>query len=264
MLNVFFSKTYNSVLLTLVLLMAVVALGSYTHVALKQSNYSVGTSPSITITGTGEVMAVPDIAQFSFSVRAEGDDAASAQESSGTAINAIMDYLKDSGIDEKDIKTENYSLYPKYRYEQGPCVSVAYCPPGEQVADGFEVSQTITVKVREIDDASAVLAGVGDKGATDISGLNFTIDDIDILKDEARQSAITDARTQAKRLAKDLGVHLGRLVSYSENQPNYPVPYYGSAMMEAVGGAKDSFVGPDIPVGEDKITSNVSLTFELR
>lgn len=262
MLNVFFSKTYNSVLLTLVLVAVVVALGAYTNMVLKQVDQSAMVSPSISVTGTGEVTTVPDIAQFSFSVRAEGDDAISAQESSGTVINAVMAYLKESGIEEKDIKTENYSLFPKYKYEQRPCISIGYCPPGEQTEDGFEVSQTVTVKVRAIDNAGTILAGVGQKGATDISNINFTIDDPDALKAEARKLAIEDARDQAKKLAKDLDVRLGRLVSYSEAQPNYPGPYYKTARMESA--VEDSFTGPDIPVGEDKIINNVYLTFEIR
>ena len=263
MLNIFFSKTYNSVLLTLVLIAMVVSLGAYTNMTLKQADRSDLPMPSITVTGKGEVKAVPDIAQFSFSVLAEGSDAIKAQELSGTAINEIVAYLKESGIAEKDIKTENYSLAPKYKYEPAPCATFGYCPPGDQVVDGFEVSQTITVKVRATDKAGVILAGIGEKGATNISSLDFTIDDPDTLMAEARQLAINDARTQAKKLAADLGVRLGHLLSYSENQPNYPVPFYGKAMLEAVS-ADASFSGPELPVGENKITSNVSLTFELR
>jgi uncharacterized protein YggE len=91
-------------------------------------------------------LAVPDVGQFSFSVMAEGPDATVAQEKSGVKINDIVKYLKEQGIEEKDIKTLGYNLSPKWRYEEKPCPFGSYCPPGEQIQDGFEVSQTIYSK----------------------------------------------------------------------------------------------------------------------
>jgi hypothetical protein len=261
MQNNFFNKNYNSALITLVLASIIIALGSYTYLTLTKVDEDGEAHPTIVVPGKGEVTAKPDIAQFSFSVEAEGADAATAQEMSGTVINKIMSYLKDSGIEEKDIKTQNYSLYPKYKFEPRTCTTIGYCPPGDRIADGFSVSQTIIVKVRAIDTASSLLAGVGEKGATNISSLEFTIDDVDVLTAEARQLAIEDAKKQAKQLAKDLGVSLGRLVGYSENG-NSPTPYYSSPMM-AEASTKDTFSGPDLPTGENNITSNVNLTFEL-
>src|SRR5690606_4534245 len=103
---------------------------------------------TISVRGEGEVMARPDIGTFSFSVMAEGADATAAQNDSATKINAITDHLKGAGIEERDIKTSSYNLNPKYRYETRPCPVNTYCPPGNPVIDGYEVSQTITVKVR--------------------------------------------------------------------------------------------------------------------
>ena len=105
MQNSFFSKNYTSLLATLVLVGVIVALGAYTKLTLTKADSSIEDHATIVVPGKGEVTAKPDIAQFSFSVQAEGDDAATAQEKSGTAINAIMAYLKEHGIEEKDIKT---------------------------------------------------------------------------------------------------------------------------------------------------------------
>lgn len=260
----FLSSAFNRFLVTVILVGAIVALGAYAYLTLKQANQWNSGPTTINVLGTGEVTARPDIAQFSFSVRAEGTDAAAAQEKSGTVINTLNEYLKEQGIDEKDIKTENYTLNPKYKYESKPCMMNSYCPPGNPVIDGFEVSQTITVKVRAIDKAGTLLAGVGDKGATDISGLNFTVDDNAKLKADARTLAIADAQAQADTLASDLKVKLVRMISYYEDTPMMPYAGgYGAPMMDSAMGAK-SFESVAVPTGENKVVSTVTLTYEIK
>jgi uncharacterized protein YggE len=260
----FFSTPYNRILGTFVLVAIVVALGSYTYFTLKQANQWSSGQTTIRVTGTGEVLAKPDIAQFSFSVRGEGQDAVAAQEKSSVAINAIMEYLHSVDIADKDIKTEGYNLYPKYSYAEKPCEYGRYCPPGEQISDGFEVTQTITVKVRVIDKAGSILAQIGQLGATDLSGLGFTVDDDQVLLDEARALAIIDAQAQADILAEALGVTLVKMVGYSEDIPG--MPYYngyGGATMDVAAPAK-SFVAPAVPTGENKTVSQVTLSYQVK
>jgi uncharacterized protein YggE len=229
----------------------------------KQASHITDVNPAlISVTGTGEATAKPDIAQSSFSVHAEGADAKTAQDQSATAINAITKYLKEQGIDDKDIKTENYYLSPKYTYIQKPCVYGAVCPPGEQTQDGFEVSQTISVKVRKIDTAGAMLSQVGTLGATDISGLNFIVDDEEKVKADARALAITDAKAKAEKLAASLGVQLVRIMSFDENGGG-GYPMYSTAPMADRAGTKEAIV-PSVPTGENKTTSNVTITYEIK
>src|SRR3989338_6144941 len=92
------------------------------------------------------------------------------------------------------------------------------CPPrpGKSVISGYEASESITVKVRNTDDVGTIMQGLGTIGVSNLSGPNFSIDDEDALKAEARKKAIDDAREKAKILAKDLGVRLGRISSFSE------------------------------------------------
>jgi uncharacterized protein YggE len=208
------------------------------------------------------VVAKPDVAQFSFSVRAEGADATEAQGKSATAINNVMSYLKENGVGEKDIKTEGYNLVPKYTFEQKPCAFGTYCQPGEQKQNGFEVFQTVTVKVRDITKAGAVLGGVGAKGATDISGLNFTVEDEEKAKSDARALAIEDAQKQAEELAKSLGVTIVKMTSYYEDTP--AMPYYAGANMDMAMAKSESMPVPEVPVGESKTVSTVNLTYEIK
>ncbi len=249
-------------LFSLGLLMAIIALGSYAMLNFEKKNYVSNMPTTISVMGKGEVTAVPDIGRFSFSVTAEGATAAAAQEASGTKINDIMAYLREQGVEDKDIKTDYYNMYPKYKYEERPCAFGMYCPPGEQIEDGFEVSQTITVKVRATDKAPTIISGVGEKGATNISGLEFTIDDTDALRAQAQAEAIKDAKEKADILAKDLGVKIVRLVSYYENMPYYGEPYYAKTM--SMDAASESFGGAEMPMGEQDTTVEVNVTYEVQ
>lgn len=249
----------------LALLMTIIALGSYAILNFTKVEFLNPTPATISVMGEGEVLAVPDIGQFSFSVNASADDAATAQELSGTKINEILAYLKGEGIEEKDIKTQNYNLYPKYRYEERICaLGVSYCPPGERIPDGFEVTQTISVKIRATDTAGAVIAGVGERGATNISGLNFTIDDTDALRADARAAAIADAQAKADVLAGQLGVRIVRLANYSEGG-GFPEPYLQTRTMAFDAAVEEAgFGGAELPVGEESTQVQVSITYEVQ
>jgi len=222
---------------------------------------------TITVTGMGEVFAVPDIAEFNATVMEEGDDVKAAQEKATEKINAIISYLKGEGIDEKDIRTIDYSANPKYEWSTQVCADRGYCPGGKQTLVGFQVSQTVSVKVRDTDQAGDLLAGVGDRGVSSVSGLNFTMDDQDAVEAEARDEAIADAKAKAEELAKSLGVSLVRIVGFSENGGG--IPYYTRNAAYGMGGAdmavaQEAAPAPDIPKGENKIISNVSLTYEIQ
>lgn len=260
----FLSLWYVQVLLVLILVSIVAALAAYTKLTLRESRYGEYGMATINVRGEGEVMARPDIGTFSFSVMAEGDDAASAQNESAEKINAITAYLAEQGIEEKDIKTSSYYLNPKYTYPTRPCAVGMYCPPGEAVIDGYEVSQTVEVKVRDLDKSGDLITGVGERGATNISGLSFTVDDESVLKAEARAAAIEDAKEKAEKLANDLGVRLVRITGYYEEEfyPPYGYGGYDMAMERSV--AQSAGVSPNMPTGENQVSSIVSVTFEIR
>jgi len=252
-------------LVMLVLASATIALLVYAHATYKMSRNQFGPT-TINVQGEGEVLAKPDIGSFSFSVRAEGENAAQAQEKSAEINNKVIAYLKEQGVEEKDIKTQYYNLNPKYRYEERVCPFGSYCPPGEPIIDGYEVNQNVTVKVRDLDKSGDLITGVGERGATDISGLSFTIDDTAALEAEAREMAIKDAREKAEKLAKDLDSRLIRMIGYYEEQGGYPIPYgMGGDMMEKSMVAMDSAaVSPELPTGEDTVRKVVNITYEIR
>lgn len=261
----FFSSKTTRVLVSVALGMLILALASYAILNFKNARTAGEMPANISVEGRGEVQAVPDVGQFSFSVLASGATASEVQEASGTKINDILAYLKAEGVEEKDIKTQDYNLYPKYRWEERACAVGMYCPPGEQVQDGFEVTQTVTVKVRDTAKAGTLVAGVGDKGATNISGISFVVDDEEALKAQARDVAIADAKAKAEKLADQLGVDLIRIVSFYENPGYYPMPMYEKSYdmvaQEGMGGANTA---PSMPTGEQTTTIMVNITYEIR
>lgn len=216
---------------------------------------------TISVQGEGEVFAVPDTAQFSFSVIKEGESAEAVQEEAARISNEAIAYLKENGVEDRDIKIIGYNVYPRYEWREIQCITYP-CPSGERELVGFEINQSIQVKVRDTEKAGELLAGVGDFGVEQISGLQFTIEDEDELQREARQEAVADAKEKAEALADDLGVRLVRIVNFNEYGSPTAYPRVESAY--GLGGSADSKVTPDIPVGENRITSSVNITYEIR
>ncbi|KKU58177.1 MAG: hypothetical protein UX81_C0025G0018 [Parcubacteria group bacterium GW2011_GWA2_47_12] len=227
----------------------------------------IGTNPQaqsiISVSGKGEVVAVPDIANFSFSVEKESLMVADAQADVAKRTNDIVAFLKKNGVEEKDIKTSGYNIYPRYEYQtRGDGVSVIYPDGGKRYLEAYVVSQSISVKVRAVGDAGKLLSGIGELGAENVSGLSFDFDKRDEMIKEARGKAIAEARAEAENLANALGVRLVRIVSYNNNG-GYPI-YYAKAEAASYGMGGGGRVTPEIPVGEDKIISQVNITYEIK
>ena len=226
----------------------------------------IGSNPNtqgvISVSGLGEVFAVPDIGTFTYSVVETADTVSAAQKVATEKGNKILEFLKGEGVDEKDIKTIGYNIYPKYEYSTAVC-SPTYCPPGRSEISGYEVSQSVEVKVRKTEEVGGLLEGVGSLGASNVSSLSFSIEDEEELKAEAREKAIKNAKEKADKLAKGLNVRLVRVISFNENSDGYPyLKYEGYAM--GLGGGDSVPASPEIPTGENKITSNVTISYEIR
>ncbi len=208
---------------------------------------------TISVSGEGTVTTAPDIARLSLGVVTGRKATATAViDQLDKEMNAVIDAIKAQGVAEKDIRTETFALNPTYDWIDG-----------RQVPRGFEGSQMLTVKVRNLDKAGAVLTAATEAGANDAGGVQFTIDDPEVQRQQARQEAIDQAKQRAEALAKQLGVSLGRLVQFSENSGGYTPPMYYMAdySKEARGAAAPSVA---LPAGEQDTVVTVNLTYELR
>lgn len=227
----------------------------------KTSDYP---SNVITVDGIGEVNASPDVATFSFTIRETADTTDEAGTKVNEKMETVSEYLEDFGVEEVDVKTTGYNIYPKYEWKQETCLFDAPCPPGKNELVGYEASQSVSVKIREIDDAGEALSGIGALNVSNISSLQFTIDDDASLKEEAQKLAIADAKSRAKRLTKELGVSLKGVVSFYENSGGYPEPYYMETRAMSVDSEAAFNKAAVLPTGENTVTSRVSITYEIK
>ncbi len=221
----------------------------------------VATVSTISVNGKGEAISIPDIAEFSFGVTENAKTVKEAQDKATARTNAAIDAVKKGGVDQKDIKTLAYNITPHYDYQQIYCVTTP-CPGGKNVLNGYDVSQTIQVKVRDLSKAGDIFGTIGNTGVQSVDNLSFSIDDIDAVKATARAHAITNAQARAKKIASDLGVTLVRVTSYSDDIANMMYSYTPTMAMDASMMKGQS--SPQIPAGEQKVTANVVITYEIR
>ncbi len=258
-------KLYQGLRIALIVFLAVIVASSFTNMNYdKYDNKPVNT---ISLSGHGEVQAVPDIANVDFTIRKEAKTVKDAQDAVSQVEKKVLDLLKTDNIADKDIKAQSVSFNPKYEYQYTgtlvPCNQFG-CPPrpGQNVITGYEAYESISLKIRNTDDTGKVIQGLGTLGVTELNGPNFTVDNEDALKATARKSAIVDAQTKAKALANDLGIRLGKITSFSESG-NYPVPMYAKAMMGATLDTASSAPAV-VPAGENTISSDVTITYEIK
>lgn len=221
-----------------------------------------GNRNTISVTGKAEKFAAPDLVRFTFTKTQEALVIGEAQKEVTERINDALAMLKEKGVAEKDIKTISYNVYPRYEYFQ-PVKTAGYYKEGKRVLAGYVVSQTIEAKVRKLDAVGDIIGQLGEIGVEEISSLSFEIDKEEDIRREARQEAIKDAQEKARELARDLGVRIVEIAGYSENGSYPPVfyskmesfsPYAGDAANES----------PRLPAGENKLTSQVTITYEVR
>lgn len=216
---------------------------------------------TITVTGDGKAMFAPDVARVSFTIMNTAASVSAAQEATTKQANAALEFVKGQGVADKDVRTTSYNIYPKYSNPR-PCPAGVFCTAvGDPEIIGYQVSQSVQVTIRDLSSVGAFLAGLGKLQVQNVSGPDFALDDATAGYDAARADAIAKAKTQADLLSKQLGVHLGKIVSFSESSGGYPSP-----MMYGMGGAVDAKMvsTPNIPTGENTYNATVSITYEIR
>lgn len=239
-------------------------LGVFLLVSTNQKLNTATTTNTVTFSGEGKVIAKPDIAVVSFSIVTEAATSKAAQDANSPQSKAVTDFLNQQGVEEKDIKTTRYNIYPTYSFNSRPCplgVDASYPCGGKSTISGYQLTQSFEVKIRNLDKASVIVDGLVTAGANNIGQLDFTIDEPEKLQDEARAKAIADAKAKAKTLEKQIGIRLGKIINFSENTGGYPIYYLkAQALPENSGGD----TGPSLPSGENEITVNVTLTYQIK
>jgi uncharacterized protein YggE len=225
----------------------------------EMGHVKIGETPTISVSGTGKASTPPTIAQISFTVEERAGSEQDAQTAATKKTDAALASLKKLEIKDADIQTTGYQIYPQY--ETPNCKPGVPCPQSTKISN-YQVSQSVTVKVRDTSKAGEVLQALGTAGVQNVSGPNFMVDDPAAVQAEARGKAITDARQKAELLAKQLGVRLGTVVSFSESGGG-AMPMFNEMMAKAAS-ADGGAPAPTIPQGENETTSNVNITYQIR
>lgn len=206
---------------------------------------------TIVVDGQGKVTVTPDIAMVNLGTVSEGKTVVEAQQKNTDTMNKLTEKLKGLKIDKKDIQTTYYNIYPRYDYIDNV-----------QKLAGYQVSQDLTVKIRDVSVANQVISSAGEVGANNVGGLQFTIDDRDAYKAQARELALKKVSEKAKSLSKALGVNLVSVVSYNEYEGGMGNDMYG---MGGMGKSVESAVAPpSIQAGSNDVIMNVNVVFEIR
>jgi len=215
---------------------------------------------TMSVSAEGKVKAVPDIATVNLGVLTQGGTPAKVQEENSKKINKIIDYVKSKGISKDDISTANFNIYPQYNYDNGRNEII-----------GYQLNQTITIKVRGINESTEmlgeILQGAVSEGANEINGVTMGFDDPDNLRQQARQIAIEKAKEKALELANTAGIKLGKVVSVSESGGGYPTPYYADYAYGIGGGggvALEKSASPNIEPGNQDVIETMTVVFEVK
>jgi hypothetical protein len=208
--------------------------------------------------GSAEIKAIPDVANFVFSVKKMQKEAKDAQQKMIEVSNLALQILEKKAVAKKDIKTINYSTYPEY--DNSPQCSEGVCSGSKNILKGFVSNQTFSVKIRDIAKASEILNELSSIGVDEVGGLTFVIDSMEKIKYQARMQAILNAKVQAQATANGLNVKLKRIVKFAEDDNNGFQPLYARSAMAVSGKDQDQL---NIQAGEESVRSSVIVTYEF-
>lgn len=258
-----FSKSpfkHLAIFVGIAIIFALVGFGSYQFNKIRNENSQ---GRTITLSAEGKVTTIPDIAKIGFEVSLENKSIETLTNENNKKMQAIIDFLKENKIEEKDIKTIYYNLNPVY--EQKCYLDVSQMHRCDNVLSRYSLNQKIEVTIRDFTIIDTIVSKVTELGANNISNLSFQVEDMEDVLNEAKIDAINKIMARSQEISKNSNVKFGRILNVSEN--GYYQPYMSSMKMDAavVSGRGIAEMAPaPIEAGSKDITANVSITFELR
>lgn len=213
-------------------------------------------SDELAVVGEGKVDVVPNTATAEVGITVADENTVEAvQQSLNETNNNIIDALTKMGVEKSNIKTSNYSINPNYTYVGSG--------PGE--ITGYMGNATVTIKVTKTETLPEVIQAATAAGANQVFNTQYSIDNPQTYRNQARTKAIENAKAQAESLAKELGIRLGKVVNVVESSPEgVSTPFYAARESMMYGGGGGGNPAPDLQPGSQSVTSVVTLYFEKR
>lgn len=210
-----------------------------------------GASQLLSVAATAKAESVPDLAIVTVGVVSEGLTAQVIKDQSSNKMNQVISFIKQAGIEDKDIKTSQFYIAPKYSYNNQ-----------QQTVVGYQANQTITVKVRNVDKSSQQLETLVDgavmHGANQIQGIDFSFENNEALVQNARKQAIDKAVANAQQIAETAGLKLGRIVNVITSASDNP------RLMFSQNVALAKSTSPQIELGTQEVFETVTVVFAIR
>lgn len=206
---------------------------------------------TMTLSGTGTVRAAPDMATINTGVTTQAETAREALDANSAAMADLVAALREAGLEARDIQTSDFNVSPQYVYSDRRDDNGYNLPPEIQ---GYQVSNTVTIVVRDLEALGSVLDQAVTVGANTINGIVFAVDDVTKLEEEARKLAFADALAKAETYAGTAGLSLGSIESIREGDMQQPpMPMYRAQAMEMAGDAS-------VPVEAGEMSYSITAT----
>lgn len=201
-------------------------------------------TPQVTVQGEGIIKVTPDMATITIGVNNEGNDAKEVKKENDKATDAVIKYLKKSGIDAKDYQTERVYLNKSYDYDKKKYY--------------YRASQTISVKLKDLSKYDELITGLTEVGVNNIQGVNFESSKQKEYEAQARREAMLDAQKKAKEYASALGQGIGSAIMINESGSSYTPPLRMAMAEMDNSGSRET-----LAVGEIEVRAKVSVSFHL-
>jgi uncharacterized protein YggE len=218
-------------------------------------------SQGIFVSGTGRVAVDPDLAILRLGIEVQDETVSAALRQGSAAMAAVTGAVKGAGVEDRDIQTQQFSIQPIYSYQE--VISREGAGSNNRVLDGYRVTNTVAVKVRDLDSVSEVIDGAANASGDDvrIDGISFTLEDLTEARAQARAEATRSAVTHAQQIADAVGIALGKPISLSESGASQPVLSFNDGARLAFAESMDS--AAPIEAGELEVVVGVSVVFAI-
>ena len=203
---------------------------------------------TISVAGSGSVLVAPDVADLRLGVSVTKPTVKAARAQAAESMTKVIAALKKLGIADKDIQTTNLSLQPVYSYPQNG---------GTPKLTGYTLSNTVAVKVRDLDVVSDAIDDSLAAGATTMDGISFVVDDPAAAQEQARKKAMADAKAKADTLASSAGVRITGISSIAETTATVPTPM----PYESLAGGRAADAATPVQAGTNEIVVNVAVVY---
>ncbi len=229
-----------------------------------------GVSDVFSMTGEGKATIKPDIAVVALGVSLQAPTVKEAQDLLNEKINKVTGELKKLGIDEKDIKTENYNIYPEYNpvsisepaIRPQSDIAITVVPSkSDQNIRAYSASTNISVKVRDTEKVNQIIDTGTQNGANQVGGISFDVDDRSAAENEARMKAVEDAKKKAEAAAKVAGFKLGKIINYYESLNPYGP--YGAGYSGVASDLKEA-IPTEIQPGSMEVVVSATINYEIK